>query len=142
MIILHDHYLRQFVATWKRAQAAQLQLPETTDTSYASRETLLRHILRAARGYMVWMCEQLELPAPDIEPTPEEPEIEAAADAYLDHLARGWSTPLADVDPDRFEDRAYKARWGTLYTIDAMMEHAVMHPLRHDYQLKDLLGEN
>ena len=38
---------------------------------------LLNHALRAARGYMVWMCEKLELPDPEIEPPPELAVIEA-----------------------------------------------------------------
>ena len=139
MIILHDQHLRTFVETWRRAQAAQLQLPETTDPSYASMHALLRHVLRAARGYMVWMCEMLELPDPRIEPTPDEAQIEDATATYLDHLAKRWATPLAGVEESRFEDREYRARWGTNFSIDAMMEHAVMHPIRHEYQLHVLL---
>jgi hypothetical protein len=139
MIILHDQHLRSFVDTWKRALAASIQLPETADPSYASMQSLLRHVLRAARGYMVWMCEMLELPDPSIEPTPDDADIEAAADAYLEHLADRWSVPLVDVAESRFEDREYASRWGTNYCIDAMMEHAVMHPLRHEYQLRVLL---
>lgn len=139
MILLHDRYLREFVETWKRAKAASLQLPETADPSYASLQSLLRHVLRAARGYMVWMCEMLELPDPAIEPTPDEAQVEAAAADYLEHLAARWALPLAGVDEARFEDREYRARWGTNFTIDAMMEHAVMHPIRHEYQLSMLL---
>jgi len=139
MIILHDRYLRGFVDTWRRGKEASLTLPETTDPSYASMQSLLRHVLRAARGYMVWMCEMLELPDPAIEATPGDADVEAAAEAYLDHLAQSWSTPLAGVDAACFEDREYRARWGTQFSIDAMMEHAVMHPIRHEYQLRRLL---
>ena len=50
LVVLHEHHLRSFVKTWKRAQAKSLPLPATEDPSYASRETLLRHVLSAARG--------------------------------------------------------------------------------------------
>jgi hypothetical protein len=28
----------------------------------------------------------------------------------------------------------------TPYSIDAMLEHAVMHPIRHSYQLEELMA--
>jgi len=139
MILLHEQYLRAFLDTWRRAQAAGLRLPDTSDPSYASMQSLLRHVLRAARGYMVWMCEKLELPDPAIEPTPDDADIESTAAAYIEHLVERWASPLAQVDQASFERQEYKSRWGTLYCIDAMMEHAVMHPLRHEYQLRMLL---
>ena len=46
-------------------------LPQTHDPAYASLDTLLRHVLGAARGYMTVMCEVLELPDPEIRATPD-----------------------------------------------------------------------
>jgi hypothetical protein len=51
-----------------------------------------------------------------------------------------WATPLAQVDADRFERPEYESRWGTRYCIDAMLEHAVMHPIRHAFQLQSLMS--
>jgi hypothetical protein len=139
MVMLHEHYLRECVATWKRAKAAGLKLPESADPAYASLETLLAHILRAAREYMTWMCEVLELPDPVIRPAPEADTVAADADGFVDHLAERWRAPLTGVPPERFETPEYRARWGTRYCLDAMLEHAVMHPLRHEFQLRRLL---
>ena len=50
-------------------------------------------------------------------------------------------SPLADVAPERFEDREYASAWKELFTIDSMLEHAVMHPVRHEFQLLELMGE-
>ena len=63
LVILHERRLRSFVEVWRQAKAADLKLPVTDDSDYESLETLLVHVVRAARGYMVWMCESLELPA-------------------------------------------------------------------------------
>ncbi len=76
-ILLHERHMRDFLATWKRAWTADVALPKTDDPSYESLATLLRHVLRAGRGYMVWMCEMLGLPDPDIRPAPEADAIEA-----------------------------------------------------------------
>ena len=42
---------------------------------------------------------------------------------------------MADVPGKRFNE-TYASAWGVDYCIDAMLEHAVMHPLRHTAQLK------
>lgn len=39
------------------------------------------------------------------------------------------------------ETPEYPSRWKTLYCVDAMLEHAVMHPIRHAFQLEELMGE-
>ena len=75
LVILQDKYLRQFIETWKEAKLKQVAMPVTDDHDYASMETLLRHVLRASRGYMTWMCQKLELPDPGIDKTPEAVEM-------------------------------------------------------------------
>ena len=71
MVELHDVQLRRFVATWEKAKAANLELPSSGDPSYASLDALLRHVLAAAKGYMVWTCKALELPDPGIDSVPK-----------------------------------------------------------------------
>jgi uncharacterized damage-inducible protein DinB len=139
MVQLNEEHLRSFLAIWKKAKELNIKLPETSDKDYESLEVLLRHVLRASRGYMKWICEKLELPDPEINPTPKAEEIEAVADTYLEHLIERWKNPLKSVPPEKFEDKLYTARWGVDYCIDAMMEHAVMHPIRHEFQLKNLI---
>jgi hypothetical protein len=140
LVLLHDQYLRSFVQTWKQAKKQNIVLPETDDPAYVSLEAFLRHPLRSARGYMTWMCEKLELPDPQINPTPAVEVIEAEADNYLEHVIECWKLPLSDVPEDKFINTVYKSRWGVEYCIDAMLEHAVMHPLRHEFQLKNLMN--
>ena len=140
MVILHDREMRRFLAAWRKAKDSGLSLPETRDRDYASLDHLLRHVLGCAAGYMVWMCEKLELGAPDCPlPPPSVETMEAEADAYLDRVLAGWHEPLAGVPEKRFNEE-YTSRWNVEYCIDAMMEHAVMHPIRHRYQLEQLLG--
>ncbi len=139
LVLLHEQQMRRCLAVWKEAKAANITLPETADEDYESLETLLRHVLRAAGRYMVWMCKQLELPDPDIRPAPELATIEAEADGYLEHVLERWRSPLAEVPEEKFEPATYASNWGTPYCIDAMLEHAVMHPMRHAFQLEELM---
>jgi hypothetical protein len=95
-------------------------------------------VLRAARGYMTWTCEQLGLPDPQIRATPEASALPAELDGYLEHVCERWRTPLAGVADDALEPATYPSRWKVPYSIDAMLEHAVMHPVRHALQLEEL----
>ena len=139
LVIMHERYLRECYETWKQAKAANVQLPKTDDPNFQSLSHLLFHLLRASRGYMVWMCEQLQLPEPQIRPTPVPEKVESEADQYLEHLLEKWREPLAEVDEEHFYEPAYKSRWGSLYCLDGMLEHAVTHPLRHAFQLRELM---
>ncbi len=102
-------------------------------------ESVLRHVLRAARGYMTWICEKLELPDPLIESTPEANMIADKIDDYLEHVLEQWSTPLASVTEIQFFQPTYMSRWKVDYCIEAMLEHAVVHPMRHSFQLEELM---
>lgn len=140
MVLLHEHHLREFVETWREFNASGKPLPETFDSSYTSNAHLLEHILEAARDYMVWMCSKLGLPDPQIRPTPPPASIEVEADEFLAHLLEKWRTPLVDLPEEVFAAQTYASSWNVHYCIDSMLEHAVMHPIRHTFQLRELLA--
>ena len=139
MVLLHEEHLRRFVSTWKLAVASSVSLPPADDPAYASLEALGRHVLSAAGGYMIWMCEVLALPDPGIRPAPEAAAMVRDADHYMEHVLERWRAPLRDVPNERLETPEYPSRWQTRYCIDSMLEHAVMHPIRHAFQLNELL---
>ena len=139
LVALHEIHIKSFYETWKKAKKVGVKLPETDDPFYKSLDTLLFHVLRSARGYMIWMCEKLNLDDPKINETPPAEMIEEKTVEQISHLLELWNIPLQDVEPELFEDKVYKSNWGVEYCIDAMLEHAVMHPIRHEYQLKNLI---
>ena len=71
MVLLHEEHLRHFVHTWRLALANSVSLPPSDDPAYASLGALGQHVLGAAGGYMVWMCEVLTLPDPEIRSAPD-----------------------------------------------------------------------
>ncbi len=134
LVQLHDRHLRAFVSAWEQAARDGIRLPRTDDPTCASLPALLHHVLRAARGYMIWICECLGLEDPQIREAPSTLPEDLAG--YVEHLLARWDGPLRQVEERATEERAYPSRWGPPYCIDAMLEHAVMHPLRHAYQLE------
>ena len=141
LVLLHDEHLRRFLVVWNEAQAASVVLPKTDNPNYVSLETLLWHVLGAAGRYMIWMCEVLELPDPKIRIPPEPAVLAREAQSYMEHVLEQWRTPLQDVGDDRLETPEYPSRWQTRYCIDAMLEHAVTHPIRHAFQLEELMRQ-
>jgi hypothetical protein len=139
LVLMHDIRMRSFLRTWKKAKEINLKLPETDDEDYRSVETLLFHVLRAPRNYMVWICDKLKLDDPHIDPPPSLDEIQFKAGKYLAYLLKKWQLPLVNVPEEAFFGTSYKSNWGDDFCIDAMLEHAVMHPIRHEFQLKNLI---
>jgi uncharacterized damage-inducible protein DinB len=139
LVLLHERELRGFVATWRRAVAWGAHLPATDDPDCASANAMARHVLSAAGRYMIWLTQKLGLPDPGIAAAPPVEAIEAAADAYLEHVLERWREPLRDVPEERFVE-THVANWGEDFTLESMLEHAVVHPMRHALQLEELMG--
>jgi uncharacterized damage-inducible protein DinB len=142
MVALHATYLREFLDTWRRFDARGIALPATRNPNYASREALLAHVLGAAARYLTWMCEQLALPRPAVEEYPEASGFADRAEEYMESVLAAWEGPLRGVTEEQADNQAFVSRWGIPYSIDAMLEHAVMHPIRHAYQLDKLLRDH
>lgn len=138
LITMQCKYLKSFHKEWIKARVKNVPLPVTDDPDYASLEALLTHVLRSCGGYLKWICTNLELPVPEIEPVPAPEDITALAKSYIKHLTFVWSQPLVNVEPELFLSKSYKINWGPDISIESMLEHAAMHPLRHRYQLKNL----
>ncbi len=139
LVELHDRHLREFLAVWREADDRRLELPRTTDPNYASTEALLAHVLGCAARYLAWICEQRAIPPPELERYPEPNDLAARADEVLKRVLAAWRDPLKDLTEERAYAPAHESPWGPPYCIDAMLEHAVMHPIRHAHQLRKLM---
>jgi hypothetical protein len=140
LVILHEEHLRRFLETWRRALAASVRLPPTGDPAYESLETLGQHVLSAAGSYLVWICEVLTLPDPGLRSAPNAAAIAGDADEYIEHVLDRWrSGPLRQIANEQLETPEYQSQWLSRYCIDSMLEHAVMHPIRHTFQLEELI---
>ena len=139
LVTLHEEEMGRFLQVWRTAKASGASLPTVDDPDYASFEALLVHVCRWSRTYLFWICEHLKLPDPAIKPAPDAKVIESEAENYLEEVLEAWTSPLRDVDQDRIFKPEYVSPWGVKYSIEAMLEHAVMHPVRHRYQLEELI---
>lgn len=139
LVLLHEESMRDVLAIWRRARTAQIKLPVTDNPAYASLDTVMHHVLKAARNMLSWICEKLDLPDPGINEPPAPATLDTEAERYLEHLLARWRLPLAPVDAKRLE-AIHTDRSGHETSLLARLEHAVVHPQRHRFQLQELLG--
>jgi hypothetical protein len=85
----------------------------------------------------------LRLPDPGVRPAPDAIAIDRDADSYMEHVLERWGAEaLREISDEQLETPEYPSRWRTRYCIDSMLEHAVMHPIRHAFQLEELIGNH
>jgi len=138
LVLMHEAEMREFAEVWREAYVKHIPTKGYGESDEAAYKYILFHVFAASRGYIRWICEKLGLPDPEINKPPAEgdEELITGLDSYLDHLLERWRLPLADLPEERMEEE-FKSRWGMTYAVDAMLEHAVMHPKRHAFQIRE-----
>jgi uncharacterized damage-inducible protein DinB len=140
LVELHERELRSFLQVWKRFEVANLPMPEAHgDESYASRERLVGHVLMAARGYLSRIGEWVGRPVTDVDGSQDPIEIASRVPAFADDVLAGYQRHLAKVSAQELEPQLHRTRWGDLMSVENLLEHAVVHPMRHRIQLERIL---
>jgi len=138
---LHEVELRRFYDTFLAFRASGTRLPATDDPSYQSSDHLAGHVLRAARNYLTWIGECVRRPVTDVDPEVDPLRIAARGPAFIDEVLAAWRRHLAALEDRELAPAMYKSRWGDDYDIEQMLEHAIVHPMRHRIQLERMLGQ-
>jgi len=140
LVMMQMDEMRTLFVVWKKAKRIGVKLPVTKDPAYQNIDALMRHPLRSCRGYLTWLCEVLGRPDPNIPDPPDPENVSKSGAAYLDLLERAWHRHMAWM-PNRTLDsfKVHTSRWGQPMTIEGMFEHAVAHPMRHRFQLEELI---
>jgi uncharacterized damage-inducible protein DinB len=140
LVELHERELRSFLEVWKRFVAADLPMPAAHgDESYENRERLAGHVLMAARGYLTRIGEWVERPVSDVDGSKDPSEIVGRAAQFADNVLAAYGRHLAEITNEELEPQVHKTRWGDLMSVENLLEHAVVHPMRHRIQLERIL---
>ncbi len=137
---LHEVELKRFFATWEAFRASGAALPRTEDPSYSSSEHLAGHVLRSARNYLVWIGECVKRPVTDVDLDGDPVSVARKGGAFMNEVLEAWRRHLAALDDAELAPATFKSRWGEDYNIEQMLEHAVVHPMRHRVQLERLMA--
>jgi hypothetical protein len=142
LVELHERELPLFLDAWERFTAAGAPMPEALgDAAYQTREHLVAHPLRSARGYLTWIGECLGRPVTDVDPETDPLRLAARRRDFAAEVLKAWRRHLPLVTDAELSPTTYRTRWGEQYSIETMLEHAVVHPMRHRIQLERILQE-
>jgi len=140
LVELHEQEWRRFWETWDRFVAAGAPMPDARgDADYQSANHLVGHVARAARNYLTWIGDQLGRPVKDVDLEMDSLKIAARAKEFVAEILAAWRRHLPAVEDSELEPATYKSRWGVPFTIESMLEHAVVHPMRHRIQLDRIM---
>ena len=141
LVELHEREMHSFLEVWDRFTAAGSPMPEAHgDDSYQSREHLIGHVLMAARGYLTRIGEWVGRPVDDVDAGKDPREIAGRAAAFSEEILAAYRRHLANITTEELEPQTHRARWGDLMSVEMLLEHAVLHPMRHRIQLERILA--
>jgi uncharacterized damage-inducible protein DinB len=132
--------LLRFHETWQRFRASDVALPKTDDPAYVSPDHLCGHVLRAARNYLTWIGTCVGRPVTDVDADTDLVSIAAKGRRFVDEVLEAWRRHLAALEDSELRPATFTSRWGDPYSIEQMLEHAVVHPMRHRIQLERLMA--
>ena len=140
LVELHEREMRSFLEVWGRFIAAGLPVPEAHgDKSYESRARLAGHVLMAARRYLTRIGEWVGRAVSDVDASEDAYDIVTRAPEFANQLLAAYRRHLAEISDQEFEPQIHRARSGEHMSVEQLLEHAVVHPMRHRIQLERIL---
>ena len=112
---------------------------QTKDEDCRSAQTIMSHVVRAAYGYADYIREQFSIastrPQPRLLSQQESLEqFEAALHYTIETLEGRW-----EMSGEEISRTIIKTRWGPVYDVEGLLEHAIVHLLRHRRQLEKFI---
>jgi uncharacterized damage-inducible protein DinB len=111
---------------------------ETTDEDCRSIQTIIGHVVRAAYGYATYIYKHLGENY-DFKTTL----LRATSQEYCDDIDAAFQFNVAlfekypNLNLEEFEnDKKILTRWGQIFDYDQLLEHAIVHILRHRRQIE------
>jgi uncharacterized damage-inducible protein DinB len=112
---------------------------ETKDEDCRSIQTIMRHVVRAGYGYANYIRTAWNIPISSPESVPiQRHEAAGKVDAFLAYTAQTLEGKWEMTDED-IQNTKMVVRWGPTYDLEQLMEHAIVHILRHRRQIERFL---
>lgn len=133
--------LKEILKTVSDHDLQQIVDPLTKDEDCRSIQSILTHVIRSAFGYVIyirnWQGEHLEFPN-RIKLNSIDEYVKALDDAFAFNVKLFEDYPNINMEEN---DHAKKimTNWGQAFDVDQMMEHAIVHILRHRRQIERFL---
>jgi uncharacterized damage-inducible protein DinB len=114
---------------------------QTKDEDCRSVQTIMSHVVRAEYGYADYIREQFSIastrPQNKLLSRQESLEQLEAALRYTAQTLEGrW-----EMSGEEISGTVINSRWGVVYNVEGLLEHAVVHILRHRRQIEKFIWQ-
>ena len=128
--------IRDLIGRVSEADFGRVVDAETENEDCRSVQTMMRHVVRAGYGYANYLRQAFSIPQADapneLFPQIEMPErIDRMLGYTIETLEGRW-----ELSDEEFASTQIKTRWGATYDIEGILEHAIVHLLRHRRQIE------
>lgn len=123
------------------AQYVQIIDTNTDDEDCRSIQTIVSHVVRSGYGYANYIRTQFgNLPA-EVNPTPAHNNIPDGIAALTTMLQYTETTlqSLWNITFGEILNNTFKTRWAQVYDMEQLLEHAIVHVLRHRRQIEKFI---
>ena len=114
---------------------------QTKDADCRSVQTIMSHVVRAGYGYANYIREQFSIastsPPNNLLSRQEALEQLGEALRYTAQTLEGkW-----EMSDEEISGTVIKSRWGVEYNVEGLLEHAIVHILRHRRQVEKFIWQ-
>lgn len=114
---------------------------QTKDDDCRSVQTIMSHVVRAVYGYADYIREQFSLestrPQSYLLSRHESLEqLDAGLRYTIQTLEGRW-----EMSGEEITGTVIKSRWGVVYDVEGLLEHAIVHILRHRRQIEKFIWQ-
>ncbi len=114
---------------------------QTKDDDCRSVQTIMSHVVRAGYGYADYIREQISMAStrPQSELLSRQESLEQL-DAALEYTAQTLEDRW-EMSAEEIAGTVIKSRWGAVYDVEGLLEHAIVHILRHRRQIEKFIWQ-
>lgn len=133
--------LRRLAGQIDEADALKVVDPATEDEDCRSVQTIMSHVVNAGYGYADLLRRQFSVPSTRppralLAPRDYLEQLEAVLAYTAETLEGRWRMPYEEIS-----GAAIKTGWGPTYDVEQLLEHAIVHVLRHRRQIEKFMHQ-
>ncbi len=128
------------IAQLSDADFVKIVDPNTEDPDCRSAQTICQHVIASGYGYANYIRSRFNQPI-ELKHYELSPETATQTCEELDKMIGYTVATLEDkwdIPDAKLGNYLIKSRWGTIYDVEQLLEHAVLHVLRHRRQIERL----
>ena len=136
----YEKALSELMSVLQKASADDYtRIVEGEDEHCRSIQVIMHHVVRAGYGYSKYIRDALSMGVNTVEDKQiPKAEIGAEIDKMFAYTAAIFEGERAVTD-EEMNELFFKTRWGVNYNIDQLLEHAIVHVLRHRRQIQKFI---